>query len=315
MLLLICCIAAASSVFPTAEAARSTDLLTALETQGNFSIITYYLNKTHLLSDLMNETAFPEVTLFLPTDEVLNSLPADELTRLNSDPIYLSHVLRFHIADHDAVKLKTQRQDKVFDTMALQPLRLNFYKDLDIYSAEGVEVTRINILLDNGWLHVLGGLMVPPEGNIPYLVSHRPDMRILTSLLHVAGLSDVIRVDENMTLFAPSDDAFGKLDDAAQKYLQSNPDVLKEVLLYHIIDKQTVYSIGMRHSMTFQSADKKHDRVMLMEDGTGNFYLNGGKISEVDISATNGVIHVIDRVMFPLNVILEMEGHDITVIG
>ena len=47
----------------------------------------------------------------------------------------------------------------------------------------------------------------------------------------------------------------------------------------------------------------------------GNFYLNGGKISEVDISATNGVIHVIDRVMFPLNVILEMEGHDITVIG
>jgi len=95
-------------------------------------------------------------------------------------------------------------------------------------------------------------------------------------------------------------------------FLQNNDAALKEVLLYHVVARLTLYSVGMRHAMSFPTADRHHDRIMLLESGTGDVYLNDVHVSEVDISATNGVIHVLDGVLIPTSVVLMMESAGLT---
>ena len=57
-----------------------------------------------------------------------------------------------------------------------------------IFTAEGVEVVEPNIRLTNGYLHGLGGIMLPPEGPSLQLIENHPNLTIFSSLLAVAGI-------------------------------------------------------------------------------------------------------------------------------
>ncbi|RUS69093.1 hypothetical protein EGW08_023142, partial [Elysia chlorotica] len=89
---------------------------------------------------------------------------------------------------------------------------------------------------------------------------------------------------------------------------------LPDVLLYHVVERITLYSIGMRHTLTFHTADQGRDNLMVLEDfATGDIMVNTAKIVKKDISATNGVIHVIDEVLVPARVLLKIEEQGITI--
>jgi len=137
-------------------------------------------------------------------------------------------------------------------------------------------------------------------------------LTILASLLTKAGLINDVNMDFNLTVFAPTNDAFAKLDESVLDYLGNHTNALTQVLKYHEVTKSTLYSIGMRHAMTFHSADQRHDNLMLMEEGSKT-YINRAEITEADISATNGVIHVIDQVLIPTNILLKLESHNVNV--
>merc|ERR1712154_696469 len=142
-------------------------------------------------------------------------------------------------------------------------------------------------------------------GDIVELINNNPNTTVLAKLIAISA-------DSNQTLFAPTDAAFSHLDDQALTYLQNNANALKQVLLYHLVPKTTLYSIGMRHAMTFETADSAghHDfnNLMLIEDpNNDDVYLNHAKVSKADISATNGVIHLLDDVLVPTDVLIQIE--------
>jgi transforming growth factor-beta-induced protein len=127
---------------------------------------------------------------------------------------------------------------------------------------------------------------------------------VLASALDTAGLVETLKGDGPFTVFAPTDDAFESLLadlGISAEDLLANPD-LKNILLYHVL------------SGSVEAAD-----VLALDDGTmvetlngqslevtfmgGSVYVDEAKVATTDIMASNGVIHVIDKVIMPVTAV------------
>jgi len=260
------------------------------------------------LDTLKNIKNPPGMTLFAPTNLALSSIPDADFNALKNDKTRLTQLLQYHVANQ-AFHTNSRAYDKALTSLDRNlPIRFNSYREIHTISAEGVNITESDIRVNNGWVQGIDGVMMQPQGDIVELLKNNPNTTILSKLISQAGLASAISGDMNQTLFAPTDAAFSHLDDQALTYLQNNPAALKEVLLYHLVPKVSLYSIGMRHAQTFQTADKRHDSLMMLENpNNDDIYLNSAKVSKADISATNGVIHLLDDVLVPTNVLIQIE--------
>ncbi|XP_059156137.1 uncharacterized protein LOC131941144 [Physella acuta] len=121
--------------------------------------------------------------------------------------------------------------------------------------------------------------MTPPLGNVVDIGANRSDFSMFESLVTKANLASFFT----------------------------------KVLKYHMVKEYSLYSVGMTHTMTVDSADQHHDTLMILEDGSGNIFVNHAKIIEKDISSINGVIHVVDTVLVPIRVQVQIEDEGIIV--
>jgi len=297
---LVSCLAIATAAKPTRP--PPADFVTVIADEGKYNTITSLLNSAGLIDTLK---AASSLTLFLPTDDALARLPQATLDALKADPAKLSSLLQYHATTQQALRLRGKQDDVTLQSVSGQPIRINQYAG-HIMGAEGVKIVQANIQVSNGFVHGIDGVMTPPEGNIVDIVAGRSDLSTLTSLLTGAGLLDTIKNDMNITVFAPSDAAFAKVDAEVLKFLQNDTDSLKEVLLYHVITRNTLYTLGIHHAMVFTSADH-NAKIMTIEDGSGHISVNSANISQRDISADNGVLHVIDDVLIPTKIFVKIQ--------
>lgn len=118
--------------------------------------------------------------------------------------------------------------------------------------------------------------------------------KTLADLLTKAGLVDTLKGAGPFTVFAPTDEAFAKVDKATLDKLGANVDALKKVLTYHVVAGKVM------------AADVKAGPVKTVEGSEATLAVAGGKVTidkanvvQTDIAASNGVIHVIDAVILP----------------
>ncbi len=121
------------------------------------------------------------------------------------------------------------------------------------------------------------------------------DFSTLVSALQAAGLVSTLQGDGPFTVFAPSDDAFASLPDGALDALLADPELLTRVLLYHVVPGRVLASevVGLSSATTVNGAD------VTITAGGGTVMIDDATVIATDIEATNGVIHVIDDVLFP----------------
>jgi len=288
------------------------DIESVLSKKPHYSMLLDLLRSSGLLNTLKNINNPPGMTLFAPTNLALSSIPDADFNALKNDMSRLGALLEYHVAN-EAFHTSKRANDKTLTSMLKGlPIRFNIYNLMHTMSAEGVNITESDIRVANGFVQGIDGVMMEPKGDIVELINNNPNTTVLAKLIAASGLGPAISADSNQTLFAPTDAAFSHLDDQALTYLQNNADALKQVLLYHLVPKTTLYSIGMRHAMTFETADSAghHDfnNLMLIEDpNNDNVYLNHAKVTKADISATNGVIHLLDDVLVPTDVLIQIE--------
>ena len=120
----------------------------------------------------------------------------------------------------------------------------------------------------------------------------------LASALQAAGLVETLQADGPYTVFAPTDAAFEKLPSGTLDELlkPENKEQLAEILKYHVVDGENMAAdvTGMTEVETLQG-----EAITISED-MGNVMLNNGvQVTQTDIMASNGVIHVIDGVLIP----------------
>jgi uncharacterized surface protein with fasciclin (FAS1) repeats len=117
----------------------------------------------------------------------------------------------------------------------------------------------------------------------------------LTKLLERAGLVSTLERRGPFTVFAPTDAAFEKVPRKTLDALLHNKAKLKAVLLYHVVaGKVTAQDVAKLGSATTVNGKSVRIRVA----GSGVF-VNNAKVTSPDVMASNGVIHVVNRVLIP----------------
>jgi uncharacterized surface protein with fasciclin (FAS1) repeats len=118
--------------------------------------------------------------------------------------------------------------------------------------------------------------------------------KTLVTALQEADLVDTLKGDGPFTVFAPTDAAFAKLPAGALDALVKDKDKLAAVLTYHVVPGKVM------------AAQVKPGKVKTVQGASLNVSSQGGsvmvddaKVTKTDISASNGVIHVIDTVILP----------------
>lgn len=121
------------------------------------------------------------------------------------------------------------------------------------------------------------------------------DFKTLVAALEKAELVDTLKGKGPYTVFAPTDEAFAKLlkqlNITAEQLLER--DDLKDILLYHVVPGK-VFSKDLKDGMKLKTAEGSEVKISL-----DPVRVNDAKVVKPDIAASNGVIHVIDKVLLP----------------
>ncbi|HMN94081.1 MAG TPA: fasciclin domain-containing protein [Hydrogenophaga sp.] len=115
----------------------------------------------------------------------------------------------------------------------------------------------------------------------------------LMKAIEAAGLVDTLKGDGPFTVFAPSDEAFAKLPQERLDALLADKDALTKVLTYHVVPGKVMSSEVQAGEVQTKAGQAL---VVKTEDGVK---VNESRVVTADISASNGVIHVIDSVLLP----------------
>jgi len=122
--------------------------------------------------------------------------------------------------------------------------------------------------------------------------------KTLAAALQAAGLVDALKGDGPFTVFAPTDEAFAKLDEGTVENLlkKENKDKLVEILTYHVVSGKVMAKTAV--TLDKATALNKKD-IALAVKGKSLTLNSTAKVIKADIDCTNGVIHVIDTVILP----------------
>ena len=135
------------------------------------------------------------------------------------------------------------------------------------------------------------------EPDIVDIAAGNPDFSTLVAAVSAAGLVDTLKSDGPFTVFAPTNDAFAKLPAGTVETLlkPENKDQLVKVLTYHVVPGAVTSDqlAGKRLSVATVQGQKLH------VDGRNGVKINKSNVTAADIIASNGVIHVIDKVLLP----------------
>lgn len=135
---------------------------------------------------------------------------------------------------------------------------------------------------------------VPAPTTVVDTAARTPQLSTLTKLINDAGMADTLRGAGPFTVFAPSDEAFKAVPAKTMAELAANKDLLKAVLAYHVLPGKVTSADAKNSNMkTVQGAN-----VALARAGTF-VTVEDAVVTQADVMATNGVVHIIDKVLIP----------------
>ncbi|MEM6736971.1 MAG: fasciclin domain-containing protein [Bacteroidota bacterium] len=134
------------------------------------------------------------------------------------------------------------------------------------------------------------------EKNIVELAVGTESLSTLVTAVKAAGLVETLSGEGPFTVFAPTNDAFSNLPDGVLDMLlkPENKDKLTAVLTYHVLGSK-VMSADLEEGM--KAGTVQGDEILVsLESGA---QINDASVASADIVASNGVVHVIDKVILP----------------
>lgn len=133
------------------------------------------------------------------------------------------------------------------------------------------------------------------QGTIVETAVASGQFKTLAMLLKRAGLVSTLQKPGPYTVFAPTDAAFKKVPKATIDALLADRAMLKAVLLYHVVPGKVTAAKVVK----LRSAKTANGAAVRIRVAGGNVFVNTAKVTKTDVTASNGVIHVVNRVLVP----------------
>jgi transforming growth factor-beta-induced protein len=235
-----------------------------------------------------------QLTVFAPTDAAFAALglyPNNIASVPNLREILLYHVVAGKV-------YSTDLSNGFVPTLNGAAVEINIDNGVFINDAE---VIMADIKARNGVIHAIDKVMFPPTMNLVELaLSFDPEFSILVQAVVKANLVDVLANGGPFTVFAPTNDAFVALlgELGASSLDDISVEVLTQVLLYHVVEGRVFSSDLVSGPVNTLNGT--------FNVNTSNFTITDANNREagiitslVNVQATNGVVHVIDRVILP----------------
>jgi len=238
-------------------------------------------------------------TVFAPTDDAITALvaelgiTAEDLLALEG----LGDILLYHVVN--ATAMSTDLSDgQMITTMLGDDVTISIMDGTVMVN--DATVTVADIAADNGVVHVIDAVLLPPPAETTTVVDvivNSEDHTLLEAAVGAAGLVEALSGEGPFTVFAPTDDAVTALVTALEITAEDllALEGLGDILLYHVVNAT---------AMSTDLSDGQMITTMLGEDVTisimdGTVMVNDATVTVADIAADNGVVHVIDAVLLP----------------
>jgi uncharacterized surface protein with fasciclin (FAS1) repeats len=264
------------------EAGDFTTLLTAAEAAG-------------LVETLQGEGPF---TVFAPTDDAFAALPEGTLDGLLADTEALSQVLLYHVV---AGEVRAADVVELESATSVQGEDIAITVDGSSIMVNEANVVATDIEAANGVIHVIDQVILPLSmseaamGDIVETAQAAGEFPTLLAAVEAAGLVETLKGEGPFTVFAPNEEAFASLPEGALAGLLADQEALTQVLLYHVVPGQVTASqvVDLESATTVEGSD-----VAIRVEGN-KVFINDAEVVTTDIITSNGVIHVIDKVILP----------------
>jgi transforming growth factor-beta-induced protein len=264
------------------------------------SLVTALTKFPDLVSTLSGDGEF---TVFAPTNTAFAGLlTAIGQTSINDVPeSVLKKVLQYHVVTTAALKANQLTAGNV-NTAAGENVVISLTGGVKINTT--VNVTTPDVLANNGVVHVIDAVLVPPTvlpivGTIYAPAYFNKNFSTLVAAVNGASQAtrDLLLNTTNKTLFAPTNAAF----EAAGITALPNQATLDAILAYHVIGSE-IFAANLPTNTAPANAEVTTlgGKIYLSNRGTAGVFINGRtKVTQTDINASNGVVHVIDYVLLP----------------
>lgn len=148
-----------------------------------------------------------------------------------------------------------------------------------------------------------------PDKTISEMVTDNQDLSTLLTALQTAELVEVLNGEGPYTVFAPTNKAFENLPEGKLDYLlkAENKDELVKILKYHVVSGE-VNASDLEGEQTVETLEGTKIKLMAQSseeymgdepEAMSKIMVNNALVTEADITASNGVIHIIDGVVMP----------------
>ena len=271
----------------------------------NFSTLVLALKRAGLDATLANPTS--SFTVFAPTNAAFTALLTElKVATLNDIPAEtLTKVLLYHVKSGKSTA--SQITTGYYSTLATGPVtdsHLSMYVDMTSTKINGrAKITQTDVMADNGVIHAIDKVLLPMS-----ISDHAVANPVFASLVAALAKANLVNAladpTKTYTVFAPTNDAFSALLMSLGVTLNDlSASTLSPILLYHVVNGFVpAAAVTAGYVPTLSTAFGKN--VSLQISVAGGVKLNNTvNVIATDVVATNGIIHVIDKVLLPPTVV------------
>jgi uncharacterized surface protein with fasciclin (FAS1) repeats len=287
------CSAATPTLTMASMDAQAGNIVQVARAAGSFTTLVAAVQAADLVDVLSGDGPF---TVLAPTDEAFEALPAGTLETLlkpENKPL-LRAVLLYHVIP---AELPSGQVVKATDAQTAGGQRIDIDVRDGVVYVDNARVVQPDVEASNGVIHAIDAVIMPATEDLLGLADQAGVFTTLSAAIEAAGLVEALRADGPITVFAPTDEAFAALPRGTVEGLlrPENRSTLQAILKYHVVPGR-VYAddaVGAGVATTLQGGDVR----LRIRDG--RLMVNDAAVIKSDLEATNGVVHVIDRVIMP----------------
>ncbi len=159
----------------------------------------------------------------------------------------------------------------------------------------GVALIGLGVAATGAEAQTMANRAVQASGDIVDVAVAAGSFNTLAAALQAAGLVETLKGTGPFTVFAPTDEAFAKLPEGTVEALLKDKEKLTAILTYHVVAGR----VTSGQVVKMDAAQTVNGKSVTIRVKDGKVMIDDATVIKADVEATNGVIHVIDRVILP----------------